>query len=105
MGLDPFGVHGVHNGFGSWSDNEFFFEFFPASVGDDSEFWREAFDVAGFLFEETFGDEEGKVGVFDAHFFKALVHIVLNFFPNAVGEWAVDDAAFDGRVVDHAGLC
>lgn len=61
MGLDPLAVHGVHDGFGSGADDQFFFELFSPSESDDCELRAEAFDVAGLFLEEAFGDKQWEV--------------------------------------------
>ena len=57
MALDPFGIVGVHDGFGGGADGDFLFERFVAGVGHPGHFSGESFDVRFLFFEDLLRDE------------------------------------------------
>ncbi|MPM05252.1 hypothetical protein SDC9_51540 [bioreactor metagenome] len=92
-GLDPFAVHVTDDRLRRGADHQGLLEDFSAGMGNHGALGSKSFHVLRFLFKEGVGNEEGKIGVHMAGFFKCFIEMMLDRFPQGVSRRADDHAA------------
>jgi len=92
-GLYPFAVHVADDRLRRGADHQGLLEGLTACVGDHGALGSESFDVLRFLFKEGVRNEEGKIGVHMAGFFKSFIKMMLYGLPQGVSRRADDHAA------------
>ena len=90
---------GVHYGFAGGTNRQFLFKRRISALSNPCDFWSEACKVLSFLFEERFRNKHGEINVAVSCGFDFLVDNFLDFFPNCIGVWANNHAAFNGCVI------
>ena len=95
----PLFVHTPNNRFGCGANVQRLFQFLPTADGYYGAFRRESFNMFGFLFHEALGNEQRKIGIHMARFFKHAIQILLYHFPDGVAVGTNNHSSFNRRVV------
>ena len=115
---DPVLVGCPDDGFGGWTNDEFFFEFclgidhdasavgivLETIVGNNGTFFCKTLDVLGLTAEVRLGDKEWEIGVLYAGSLEHIVKGALHLFPNCVAIWLDDHTATNCCLLSEVGI-
>ncbi len=104
IAVDPLREEAVDDRLAGRADDDGFFKLLATGVGHDGELRAEALDVLRLTLDKALGDQQGEVGVLNAHRLDAVVELALDQLPDRVGPRANDHRSAHGPVVGQLGL-
>ena len=101
IAIDPLRIHVANHCFGSWTDDQWLFQFFTSPNGHHRTLWAESLNMLSFSVQELLRNQQREVGIYMSCFFEHSVQPRLHCFPDCKATRANDHASLDRSVISQ----